>query len=105
MYSRILPLLQKSHPTKNRCLRIPLQIGKIKASKLNPHFACNTNFDIRTDAHPRDHDARAGINLAPYDEIEMRFNQRRSSASLNNETALHEYLQRQGRNEYINLAS
>ena len=70
-----------------------------------PHFACNTNFDISTDARPRDRDTRAGINLAPYDEIEMRINQRRSSASLNNETALHESLQRQGRNEYINLAS
>ena len=70
-----------------------------------PHFACNTHFDIRTDARPRDRDTRAGINSAPYDEIEMRFNQRRSSTSSNNETALHEYLQRQGRNEYINLAS
>ena len=70
-----------------------------------PHFACNANFDIRTDAHPRDHDTRAGINETPYDEIEMPFNQRRSSASSNNKTALHEYLQRQGRNEYINLAS
>ena len=70
-----------------------------------PHFDCITNFDIRTDARPRDHDTRPGINSAPYDEIEMRFNQRRSSASSNNETALHEYFQRQGRNEYINLAS
>ena len=35
----------------------------------------------------------------------MRFDQRRSSAPSINETALHEYLQRQGRNEYINLAS
>ena len=70
-----------------------------------PHFACNTNFDIRTDARPRDRDTRAGINSVPYDKIEMRFNQRRSSAFSNNETALHGYLQRQGRNEYINLAS
>ena len=31
-----------------------------------PHFACNTNFDIRTDARPRDRDTRAGINSAPY---------------------------------------
>ena len=44
-------------------------------------------------------------NSAPDDEIKMRFDQRRSSAPSNNEMALHEYLQRQGRNEYINLAS
>ena len=50
-----------------------------------PHFACNTNFDIRTDARPRD--TKAGINSAPYDEIKMSFNQRRSSISSNNEMA------------------
>ena len=70
-----------------------------------PHFTCNMNFDSCTDARPRDRDTRAGINSAPDDEIKMRFDQRRSSAPSNNETALHEYLQRQGRNEYINLAS
>ena len=60
-----------------------------------PHFTCNMNFDSCTDARPRDRDTRAGINSAPDDEIKMRFDQRRSSAPSNNETALHEYLQRQ----------
>ena len=76
-----------------------------KSVETKPHFACNTNFNIRTDARPCDRNTTAGINSASYDEIEMRFNRRRYSASSNNETALHEYLQRQGRNEYINLAS
>ena len=76
-----------------------------KRVETKPHFACNMNFDTCTDARPRDRDTRAGINSAPDDEIKMRFDQRRSSAPSNNETALHEYLQRQGRNEYINLAS
>ena len=78
---------------------------QIESVETKPHFACNMNFDTCTDARPRDRDTRAGINSAPDDEIKMRFDQRRSSAPSNNETALHEYLQRQGRNEYINLAS
>ena len=61
-----------------------------KSVETKPHFACNTNFDTCTDARLRDRDTRAGINSAPDDEIEMRFDQRRSSAPSNNETALHE---------------